>query len=92
MGTKKVITAALVGAAAGAVLGILFAPDKGSETRKKIAKKTGDLGDTVKQKFNEFGEKITEKFGDIRNDANDIMEKGREKAQQMKEEAKRNFA
>lgn len=92
MGTKKVITAALVGAAAGAVLGILFAPDKGSETRKKIAKKTGDLGDSVKQKFNEFGEKITEKFGDIRNDANDIMEKGREKAQQMKEEAKKNFA
>lgn len=92
MSTKKIITAALVGAAAGAVLGILFAPDKGSETRKKIAKKTGDLGDSVKQKFNEFGEKISEKFGDIRNDANEIMEKGRERAQQMKEEAKKNFA
>lgn len=92
MGTKKVITAALLGAAAGAILGILFAPDKGSETRKKIAKKTGDLGDTVKQKFNEFGEKISEKFGDIREDAKDIMEKGKERTQQMKEEAKRNFA
>ena len=79
MGSKKILTAVLLGAVAGAVLGILFAPDKGSETRKKISKKTGDLGDTVRNKFSEFGEAIAEKFDSIRGEANDIMEKGKAK-------------
>lgn len=35
----------LAGAAAGAIAGILFAPDKGSETRKNIRKKVRDLSD-----------------------------------------------
>ncbi|MBP9097658.1 MAG: YtxH domain-containing protein [Ferruginibacter sp.] len=89
MGSKKLLSAVLLGAAAGAVLGILLAPDKGSETRKKIAKKTGDIGDTVRNKFTEFGESIAEKFDNIRSEANDLMEKGKDKVQQVKEDTKR---
>ncbi len=91
MSSKKLLTGILLGAAAGAVLGVLFAPDKGSETRKKIAKKTGDLGDTVRSKFNDLGEAIAEKYDSIRGEANDIMEKGKDKAQSFKDEAKRTF-
>jgi gas vesicle protein len=47
----KMIGALLVGAAIGGALGILFAPDKGSVTRKKIAGKTNDLTDSLKAKF-----------------------------------------
>ena len=36
MSTGKVMLGILAGLAAGEALGILFAPDKGSETRKKI--------------------------------------------------------
>ena len=89
MGSKNLLSAVLLGAAAGAVLGILLAPDKGSETRKKIAKKTGDIGDTVRNKFTEFGESIAEKFDNIRSEANDLMEKGKDKVQQVKEDTKR---
>lgn len=49
----KIIGALLIGAAAGAVLGLLFAPSKGSELRKKIKDNTGDLVDDLKDKFNE---------------------------------------
>jgi gas vesicle protein len=54
----KVIGALLLGAAIGAGLGILFAPDKGSETRKKMAEKSDDILDGVKTKFNDFMEEL----------------------------------
>lgn len=61
----KVVVALLAGLAAGAVLGVLFAPEKGSETRDKINDSLGDLGDALKERaeqqmdqLNDFKEKI----------------------------------
>ena len=49
--TGKMIGAVLVGAAIGGALGILFAPAKGSKTRKKILAKGGDLKDLIHDKI-----------------------------------------
>jgi len=51
MKADKIALGILGGIAAGAVLGILFAPDKGEETRKKIAKKGSDYAGDLKDKF-----------------------------------------
>jgi len=50
--SDKVIAALLIGIAVGGILGVLFAPDKGSVTRKKLADKTNDLTDALMERFN----------------------------------------
>lgn len=47
---SKVLIGLLAGLAAGAALGLLFAPEKGSETRDKLSQSLKDLGDSIKDK------------------------------------------
>ncbi len=70
--TGKILTAIAAGAAVGAVLGVLFAPDKGSETRKKINDQGKKIVDNVKDKF----QKGRDKFNDLKEDmAKNVKEK-----------------
>ncbi|MEN0052900.1 MAG: YtxH domain-containing protein [Mucilaginibacter sp.] len=46
---SKVVVALLAGLAAGAALGILFAPNKGDETRDKLTESLKNLGDSIKE-------------------------------------------
>jgi len=47
---SKVLIGLLTGLAAGAALGLLFAPDKGSETRDRLSQSLKDLGDSIKDR------------------------------------------
>jgi gas vesicle protein len=46
---SKTILALLAGLAAGAALGILFAPDKGDDTRDKLSDSLKGLSDSIKE-------------------------------------------
>ena len=71
--TGKILAALIIGATAGAALGLLFAPDKGSETRKKITGKASLLNDEIKNRFNKS--KVA---------ANDIKERVMNRADEIK--------
>ena len=51
MSAGKVLIGIVAGAAAGAALGILFAPEKGSMTRSQISKKGECFLNSFKAKF-----------------------------------------
>ncbi len=88
MSSGKVILGVLAGLAVGAALGVLFAPDKGWNTRKRISKKGEDLIDDLREKFDEFLDNISEKFDDVKEEVSDLSEKTRAKAKETKKEAK----
>lgn len=86
--TNKVLGALLIGAAAGAVLGILFAPDKGTETRKKWMDSANDLADDLKSKIKE-GKNLANQLKDsIVTSTQDLYNKAKDEAGRMTNSAK----
>lgn len=63
----------IVGVAAGTLTGILIAPNKGSRTRKKIARQ-------VKNSTQEVSDTIGEKVDDVKDKLNDVVDEMRKKA------------
>ena len=92
MSTGKVLTSLVAGIAAGAVLGILFAPDKGTETRKKISKKGTDFADNLKEKFNDFVDSVSDNFSYAKDEAGELYENGRQKVSNVKAEVSKSLS
>lgn len=63
--TSKMLAAMAVGAAVGAIAGIMLAPDKGSETRRKLKEQGKRVADNLKDKFNNGKEKMNGMKEDI---------------------------
>ena len=88
MSTGKVLLGIVAGAAAGALVGVLFAPHKGSVTRKKISRTTGSYADGVKDKVNELLDGITDKFKKVKEDVSEFAEQNMQKNGEVKKDVK----
>lgn len=71
MSTAKVVSGVLAGLAVGTILGILFAPDKGSETRNKIISKRNDFIDKIKSRNS-----LKNEFKNAKNEVINLAEEG----------------
>lgn len=75
MSSGKVVLGLLAGVAAGALAGILFAPAKGSRTRRRIMQKGEDYAGDLKDKLNDLLEKTSKKFEKVKEEVTDFTEK-----------------
>jgi len=73
-GTGRLVGALVVGALAGAALGILFAPEKGSKTRSNIMDGAKDLADDIKRKMKNEAAELRKKAEDLEEQAKDKVE------------------
>jgi gas vesicle protein len=66
MDTGRAALGVIAGIAAGALLGILFAPAKGSVTRRRIVHKGEEYVDDLKEKFEDLLESVTDKYDELK--------------------------
>lgn len=86
MKTDKVILGVLGGLAAGAILGILYAPEKGEKTRKKIKRKSNDYADDLKDSYVSTLKKISKKYETLKQESQDFLVEGKSKFDKTKKE------
>ena len=75
---NKVLIAMASGLLAGGVLGLLFAPNKGRETRKRIADGEKKLNKSIKETVNRGKEKFSDLKDGIKENIEALNEKVRE--------------
>lgn len=73
MKETKVLVSLATGVAVGAALGVLFAPDKGAATRRRIVRATNGYSNGLDQKFDEFIGNVKEQFETVRQEADRMV-------------------
>lgn len=71
----KILTAAAVGLAAGAVAGLLMAPRSGKETRNLLKKKGEQAADKVKESFEKGRRQVVDLKGKAEERMRDVNQK-----------------
>lgn len=81
-----IIVTAIISGAAGALAGILFAPRKGSNTRKKILQSSDKYRDYLSDNIDDFTESISLSFDNMEDEALRLSKKADAKVKEVKAE------
>ena len=82
----------MAGVGAGVLIGMLFAPEKGTETRRKIGEKYNDLGDSLKTKFTDLVDSVKEEYGLAKDKASNLVNKVKGQTPTMRSDANDAFS
>ena len=66
MKAGKILLGILSGAAAGAAVGLLFAPKKGTETRQRIADRSNEYMNGAKNKYNDVADNLSHRYDTVK--------------------------
>ena len=85
MASTKSFLSILAGLAAGAAIGILYAPDKGWKTRARVKKAAANGYEDMKENLGDLGTKVNEKTAEAKETIKNLRDTLREKGSEIKE-------
>ena len=84
MASTKSFLSILAGLAAGAAIGILYAPDKGWKTRARVKKAAANGYEDMKENLGDLGMKVDEKTAEAKETIKNLRETLRENGSEIK--------
>ena len=85
MASTKSFLSLLAGLAAGAAIGLLYAPDKGWKTRARVKRAAANGFEDLKENLGDLGTKVEEKTGEAKETIKNLRDTLREKGAEIKE-------
>lgn len=82
---ERMILTTLTSAASGALIGILFAPDKGSKTRKKLSRKGDELLNEITSDIKEIRKYMNKQAEEAKEGIEELSQETKEAGQKAKE-------
>lgn len=86
MDSSKVLLGFLGGLAVGAIAGILLAPEKGSDTRKKISNMASDVTDAVEDSIHQALDKVKDKYSQAVREGEELANEALSKMSDVKKD------
>lgn len=83
MSIGKVLIGVMAGIAVGTTIGILYAPDKGSSTRRKISQRGNQYAEDLGNQFNAFVESINKKIEAVNKEVIRMTHNGKVKLEEV---------
>jgi gas vesicle protein len=83
MKTSTIIINTLIASAVGVAIGMLFAPQKGSKTRRNISEKNQEYSDYLADKFGDFIDSVSHPLESVEEETKRLARKANERAKKV---------